>query len=121
MKIDTNGKDFIAGGNIYVAGKDGTVDVPDDVLAKDKIGDSNNSGMIEPDEIVTGLRARIEELEKENEKLKAENAELAALFEEEGTDEKAELLAKAKELGIAADKRWGIEKLKSAIAEKSGA
>ena len=122
MKINTEGKDYIAGGKIYQAGEDGEVDIPDEVLAKEKIVDLDGSGAIETDEIIDGLKSRVTELEAENDKLKAEIAELNALIEDDGTsDEKEALLARAKELGIEADGRWGVKKLKAAIAEKAGA
>lgn len=115
MKIDTNGKDFIVNGHIFHADKDGKVEVPDDVLSKDKVS--------VPAAATADVSAsRVAELEAENEKLKAEIAELNALIEDDGTsDEKEAMLAKAKELGIEADGRWGVKKLKAAIAEKAGA
>lgn len=58
---------------------------------------------------------RIAALEKENEALKAEIAELKSGGPK--MDQKTFLLQKAEEVGVEVDKRWGIDKLREVISE----
>lgn len=47
-KINTNGKDIIAGGIVYRAGKDGSVDIPDNVAMDEGLADVKNTSKQKP-------------------------------------------------------------------------
>ena len=94
------------------------------VALPDKIADKYTSRY--PKDLIFGegekaksskqFKARMAELEKENEEMKARMAELEG---KKDPSEKDALLKQAEEKGIEVDKRWGVEKLKEVIAEKT--
>lgn len=60
-----------------------------------------------PSEDVTAMKAKLAEME----------AKLAAMsLDADGVDERAELIGQAEAHGITIDRRWGVERLKAALA-----
>lgn len=112
MKVDTNGKDYIAGGKVWKPGEDGLVEISDTVARAEGLIDQDDDGKIDPYERIAALEARVTELE-------AENAELLAKVDPP-TAEKDELVRRGLELGIECEsklKRWSVPRLQEAIAE----